>query len=157
MKRYVGLIGVTVVLGLGGCLEGEAPRTETPPAEAYVAYEGYEAKEGYEAEEDGEDAVAVILASEIAKTLDSAPVGKGAASRPTSVMTPATSVPGTNGSGGRRWYLPCTTRLVAKLTPAASIWIPTSSTRVSGIGISTSSSRSKVVHSLTKTPFIRSS
>ena len=34
-------------------------------------------------------------------------------------MTPETSVPGAKGKGGRRWYLPAITRVVAKLTPAA--------------------------------------
>ena len=38
---------------------------------------------------------------------------------PTAATMPLVSVPGTKGSGGLRWYLPCTTRLVAKLTPAA--------------------------------------
>jgi hypothetical protein len=37
----------------------------------------------------------------------------------TLVTTPETSVPGAKGKGGRRWYLPAITRVVAKLTPAA--------------------------------------
>src|ERR671913_129731 len=43
----------------------------------------------------------------------------------TSVTTPETSVPGANGKGGRRWYLPAITRVVAKLTPAALILMRT--------------------------------
>src|SRR5918995_233719 len=44
---------------------------------------------------------------------------------PTSVTTPETSVPGAKGKGGRRWYLPAITRVVAKLTPAALILMRT--------------------------------
>ena len=36
-----------------------------------------------------------------------------------SVTTPDASVPGAKGKGGRRWYLPAITSVVAKLTPAA--------------------------------------
>src|SRR5947209_12411047 len=56
-----------------------------------------------------------------------------------SITTPDTSVPGANGKGGLRWYLPAITSVVAKLTPAARILMRTWPA-LSG-GLSTSCSR----------------
>ena len=56
-----------------------------------------------------------------------------------SITTPDASVPGANGSGGLRWYLPAITRVVAKLTPAA--WILMRTWPALRAGRSTSSSR----------------
>ena len=59
----------------------------------------------------------------------------------TSVTTPEASVPGAKGKGGRRWYLPAITRVVAKLTPAARIFMRTWPA-LSGAGSTSSSRRS---------------
>ena len=50
--------------------------------------------------------------------------------------TPAVSVPGTNGTGGRVWCLPATTRLAAKPTPAAFTPMRTPSGVSGGSGMS---------------------
>src|SRR5690606_12901815 len=85
------------------------------------------------------------------------PGRKRVTSAPTSVTMPAASVPGTNGRGGLRWYLPWTTRLVAKLIPAARVAMRICFGPSSGGGISSSSSFSKGIHSRTSTPRISSS
>ncbi len=59
-----------------------------------------------------------------------------------SSTVPTASVPGTKGSGGRRWYFPATTSWVAKLTPAAATRRRTAPGRIGGGGISFGSSAS---------------
>src|SRR5437764_4657988 len=73
---------------------------------------------------------------------------------PTSLMTPASSLPGENGSGGLNWYLFWMMRTSGKLTLAAFTEITTSPGPGRGEGSSSTTSDSGGPNSLHRTAFM---